>query len=231
MNDADALPLANTVHKPVGVIMLDTRFPRPVGDIGNPATWPFPVLYETVRGATARCAVRGGGEGLLEPFAQAGRRLVARGAGCLTTSCGFLAPFAPVLAERCGVPVAASSLQQVPWVAATLPRGRTVGVLTIAASALTPAILAAAGVPRETPVGTLEDGTFADTILNDLAALDTMAAEREHVAAARALVAAHPALGAIVLECTNMPPYAAAIAIETDLPVFSIVTLVAWLRG
>ena len=35
----------------LGIIMLDTRFPRPPGDVGNAATWPFPVQYRIVRGA------------------------------------------------------------------------------------------------------------------------------------------------------------------------------------
>ena len=215
----------------LGILMLDTRFPRPSGDVGHPATWPFPVLYATVPGADVTRAVRRGGEGLLEPFVAAGQALVARGAAMLTTSCGFLAPFGPTLAERCGVPVAASALSEVAWLADRLPAGQRPGILSIAASALTPEIMAAAGVPPGTPVGTLEGGSFADTILNDRAELDEVAARREHVAAALDLVRRHPDIGAIVLECTNMPPHADAIAAATGLPVHSIVTLVTRVRA
>ena len=217
-------------NAPVGILMLDTRFPRPPGDIGNVATWPFPVAYETVPGANVERAVRHGGEGLLEPFVEAGERVVARGARLVTTSCGFLAPFGPTFAERLGVPVVASSLVQARWIASVLPPGRRVGILTIAASSLAPAILEAADVPPDCPVGTLEGGHFADAILNDRDALDMDASRTEHVAAARELVAKHPDVGALLLECTNMPPHAAAIAEATGLPVFSIVTAVTLAR-
>ena len=225
------VPCGKGATASVGILMLDTRFPRPVGDVGNPATWPFPVLYATVPGADVERAVRLGGDGLLEPFARAGRMLVADGAAMLTTSCGFLAPFGPALAERCGVPVAASSLLQVPWIAQTLPPDRRVGILTIAASALAPSILKAAGIANGTPIATLEGGTFAEAILNDRTELDVVAAEREHVAAARDLLQRHPSVGAFVLECTNMPPYASAIRAEIGLPVFSIVSLVQWMHA
>ena len=215
----------------VGILLLDTRFPRPPGDLGHPATWPFHVRFATVRGADVERAVRRGGEGLLEPFVEAGRALAGEGVAMLTTSCGFLAPFGPTLARRCGVPVVASALMQVPWVECALPPGRRVGILTIAASALTPSVLRAAGVAPGNPIGTVEGGTFARTILDDRPTLDMEAARREHVAAARDLVRAHPEIGAIVLECTNMPPHAAAIAAAVGLPVFSIVTLVTWLHS
>lgn len=148
----------------------------------------------------------------------------------LTTSCGFLAPFGPALATRCGVPVAASALMQVPWVERTLPPGRRVGILSIAAASLAPAILEAAGIAAGAPMETLEGGRFADAILNDRPTLDMDAARREHVAATRALVARGD-VGAIVLECTNMPPHARAIVGATGLPVYSIVTLVNWMRS
>jgi hypothetical protein len=32
----------------LGIIMLNTRFPRVVGDIGNPSTFAFPVRYQIV---------------------------------------------------------------------------------------------------------------------------------------------------------------------------------------
>ena len=49
----------------VGMLMLETRFPRIPGDIGNAGTWPFPVLYKVVRGASPDHVVRRGAEGFL----------------------------------------------------------------------------------------------------------------------------------------------------------------------
>ncbi len=39
------------------------------------------------------------------------------------------------------------------------------------------------------------------------------------------MVDEHPEIGPIVLECTNMPPYARAVADVTGRPVYDITTL------
>src|ERR1700744_517421 len=102
----------------LGILMLEARFPRIPGDMGNAETWPFPVLYRVVRGATPERGVLEGARGLLPQFLDAAPELVALGAEAITTNCGFLSLFQRELSERVGVPVATSSLLQVPWVQA-----------------------------------------------------------------------------------------------------------------
>jgi len=140
---------------PLGILMLEARFPRIPGDMGNGETWPFPVLFRVVRGATPEKVVLLGAKGLLPDFIAAAQELVHLGAEAITTNCGFLSLFQRELAEAVQVPVATSSLMQVPWVQATLPPGKRVGVITVSKQSLTPAHLDAAGVPRDIPcVGT-----------------------------------------------------------------------------
>jgi Asp/Glu/hydantoin racemase len=67
---------------------------------------------------------------------------------------------------------------------------------------------------------------FTRVLLDDELELDVEAAREEHIRVARRLVGEHPDVGAIVLECTNMPPYADDIRRETGLPVFDITSLV-----
>ena len=216
----------------VGIVMLEARFPRVPGDMGHAGTWPFPVLRRVVRGASPDRVVRRGAEGLLERLVEAARALVREGADGITTSCGFLSLHQRALAEAVAVPVLASSLMQVAMVDRLLPPGRRAGILTISASALTPAHLAAAGVPEGAPIGTTEGGRgFTRTILGDEPTLDLDVARGDTVAAARALQGAHPELGAIVLECTNMTPYAVDVANATGLPVHSMVDLVTWFQA
>lgn len=210
---------------PLGILMLDTQFPRIPGDIGNPASFDFPVLYKTVRAATPDKAVRQSPEVLLPDFIDAGRALVAEGAAGITTSCGFLVLFQKELAAALPVPVLTSSLMQVPLVEALLPKGRRAGVLTISASSLSARHLVAAGVARDTPTGSTEGGrSFTQAILSDAPTLDVEAARAENVQAAVDMTGRYPDLGAIVLECTNMAPYAADIRTATGLPVYSILT-------
>jgi len=216
----------------VGILMLDARFPRIPGDMGNATTWPFPVHYRIVRSATPDRVVRRGAEGLLDTFIAAARDLVADGVDGITTNCGFLSLFQAELADAVGIPVATSSLMQVSMVNRLLPAGRRAGILTISASTLTPLHLDKAGVPEGTPVGTTEGGReFTRAILGNELELDVDAARRDNVDAARALVASNPDLGALVLECTNMVPYASDIRLATGLPVFSIETFVRWFQA
>jgi Asp/Glu/hydantoin racemase len=218
---------------PLGILMLEARFPRIPGDMGNAGTWPFPVLYRVVRGASPERVVLQGARGLLPDFVAAAQDLVAQGAEAITTNCGFLSLFQREIAAAVGVPVATSSLMQVPWVQATLPPGRRVGVLTVSKGSLTPAHLEAAGVPLDTPVMGTEGGRefFRVLIKADAVDMDVALAEQDILEAGRALVAAHPEVGAIVLECTNMPPYAAALQAAVGLPVFDIYSLITWFHA
>jgi Asp/Glu/hydantoin racemase len=213
----------------VGVLMLDTRFPRIPGDMGNATTFPFPVRYHRVSGAVPDLVVRRGAEGLLDAFIEAARHLEREGVGAITTNCGFLVKFQTQMAAAVHVPVFTSSLLLVPMVHRLLAPGRRVGVMTVNAPSLTPEHLAGAGIGSDIPlavIGMETEKEFTRVMLDDELELDVDAAREEHLRVARRLVSEHSEVGAIVLECTNMPPYAADIRRETGLPVFDITSLV-----
>lgn len=172
-------------------------------------------------------------EGLLEPFIAAARDLVDLGAEGITTNCGFLSIYQRQLAEAVQVPVATSSMMQVPWVQAALPPGKRVGIVTINASGITPAHLEGINVPLDTPVAGCEDGDEFFPVIIEAARpeLDLARACADVVAAAQSLKARHPELGAIVLECTNMAPYSAAVRAATGLPVYDIYSMTTWFHA
>lgn len=216
----------------VGILMLEARFPRIPGDMGNALTWPFPVHYKVVRDASPDRVVRNRAEGLLPAFIDAALELVADGVDGITTNCGFLSLFQAEIAAAVPVPVASSSLMQVAMVNALLAPGKCAGVLTISRSSLTKAHLEAANVPLTTPIGTTEGGAgFTRAILDNEMNLDVVAAHADNVQAAHDLVGPHPQIGALVLECTNMIPYAGAIRAATRLPVFSMGSFVTWFQS
>ncbi len=209
--------------------MLETRFPRIAGDIGNPDTWPFPVRFCTVSGASPQRVVREHADGLLQNFKDAAVQLVRDGADGISTTCGFLSLFQSELAAACDAPVAASSLMQAPMIQALLPPGKKLGILTISAATLSPEHLAAAGVPEGTPVvGTDNGQEFSRAILNDEATLDVDLAEQDVVAAGGILLDNNSDVGAILLECTNMAPYSRALQRTYDRPVFDIYSFLTW---
>lgn len=216
----------------VGILMLETRFPRIPGDMGNAETWPFPVLYKVVPGASPRRVVCEKAEGLLDGFLAAAAELVRLGADGITTTCGFLSLYQKEIAANVGVPVATSSLMQIPFIERVLPPGKRVGVLTVSAANLTPEHLSAAGADPATPiVGTDGGSEFSRVMINDEERLDVAAAQRDILAAGDRLVASHDGIGAVLLECTNMVPYARALSQRLRLPVFSIYTFVTWFQS
>lgn len=235
MGDADTIARGGKAlyGAPLGILMLEARFPRIVGDMGNALTWPFPVLYRVVRGATPERVVLDGARGLCGAFIEAAQELVTLGAEAITTNCGFLCLFQKELAAAVRVPVATSALMQVPWVQAMLPPGKRVGVVTVSGSTLTPAHLEAVAVPLDTPVAGTENGRefFRVLIKAEKQDLNVALAERDILDAGRALVTRHPDVGAIVLECTNMPPYAAALQSAVGLPVYDIYSMVSWFHA
>lgn len=211
----------------LGVVMLETRFPRPRGDIGNGQTFAFPVRYRTVCGASPRRVVVERDRALLAPFIDAARALESEGVAAVTTSCGFLALFQREMAAALAVPVWTSSLLLVAEIEAGWGDGRRVGVVTADAASLTAEHLVAVGARADTPIeGLASASRFRATLLENRAELDVDEAAEATTAAARRLVARHPEVVAIVLECTNMPPYAQAVRAVTGLPVHDITTLV-----
>jgi hypothetical protein len=212
----------------LGVLMLDTRFPRPPGDIGHPLAFGVPVRQRVVPGAFPREVVRSAAglraSGMAAAFVEAARALEAEGARAITTSCGFLVLLQRELQASVKVPVVSSALLQLPALLGEEPQ---VGVLTISAEHLTAEYLLAAGVPAgrlgDVPVqGVDPDGTFARAILGNLPAMDLAAAGADVLHAAEALQRRAPALRSVVLECTNMPPYAEALSDATGWRVRSL---------
>lgn len=206
----------------LGVIVLDTRFPRPPGDIGCSDTWAragIPVRLLTVPGASARRVVQAQDPALLGPFIDAARTLAAEGARLITTSCGFLAAWQAELQDAVNLPVVSSSLLQ----CAGLPAP---GIVTFDAASLHPGLLRKAGVPEGTPVQGLAPGCeLQSRILADDAVLDLAQAQADVVAAALQLVSRHPQVRTVVLECTNMPPYRDAVEQAIGRPVHDLETL------
>ena len=216
----------------IGVLMLETRFPRIPGDIGHAESFPFPLQYRVVRGATPDRAVRQDPRALVDDFIKAGRDLVDMGCDGITTTCGYLSLIQDQIKDALGVPVAASSLMQVPMAQALLPMGQKVGILTVSQAALTDAHLAAAGVPLGTPVVGTEGGrAFYDGFLNNRVEIDITACRADLLDAANRLCRDHPEVGAIVLECTNMVPFAYDIRRDTGLPVYSIESFLTWFQA
>jgi len=203
--------------------MLQTRFPRPPGDIGHPETFAFRVRRRIVGGATPLRVVRSDDPALLPPFIAAAHALLDEGCAAISTSCGFLARWQRELQAALPVPVWSSALLQLAELQA---QGRRCGVITIEAASLQPAHFDGVGADPATPVEGITTGSALHcTLLQDLPTLDEADAQAQVLAAAARLLAREPRLDTLVLECTNLPPYAQALGAATGLQVRDVVTL------
>ena len=214
---------------PLGVLLLDTRFPRGPGDIGNAVSYDFPVILKTVEGATVDRVVRSSDPSLLSPFVLAAKELEAQGACAITTSCGFLAPFQADVAEALDIPVFLSALIQIPL--AYMMTRRRVGVLTANSENLSTPYFRAAGVPDDLPMsvrGLETKPAFRGWIFDEGDRVDTEAVQQEVLDTARHLMASHADIGAFVFECHNLAPYAPAVAKALRRPVFDIISFAHW---
>ena len=208
--------------------MLDTQFPRWMGDIGCPNGWPVELLYQKVNGMFPKEIVRSSEtlqkHDVLPFFVRAAEDLISQGVGGITTSCGFLILLQNELQSRLPVPVITSSLLLLPKL---LADNATVGVLSMGELALGDAHFLAAGVlqkdlSRLRIQGVAPSEEFASAIMQNRLHMNFDAAQRSVVSAAVSLQKKSPELRHVVLECTNMPPYAKAIEAATGWQLHSL---------
>ena len=212
----------------IGVLCLETSFTKIPGHIRNPATFGFPVVYKVVAGATPDRVVRQADPRLLGPFISAARELEAGGVAAIAGACGFLVLFQRQLADSVTVPLYASSLVQLPMVHRMLRKDRKVGLLAADKESLTRRHLAAIG-GESVPVciaGMAGQPEFREVILEGRRTeLDAARLRREVLTEVGRLAGDNPDMGALIIECTDLVPFAQAIQAAARVPVFDIVTL------
>jgi Asp/Glu/hydantoin racemase len=208
----------------LGILLLDTTFPRIPGDVGNERSYPFPVHIKKVHGATVQRVVYDADPTLRELFIDAARELESEGVVAITSSCGFLSPIQKDVAEAVNIPVFLSSLMQVPFAYAMTQR--KVAIVTANSQSMTELVRESAGITSNIPIEVvgMEDVTaFRDPILKDGATLDRKQIEDEMVIRTERLLQKNPEIGSFVFECHNLAPYAQAVQAATNKPVFDII--------
>jgi Asp/Glu/hydantoin racemase len=216
-----------TYGQAVGILVLDTDFPRIPGDIGNATTYPFPVRFKVVKGMRHEDIVCGEPDiSVCRRFIEEAKELEGEGVRAVTTSCGYFCYFQDEIADALDIPVFTSSLIQVPLVAKMLGKNNRVGIVCGNSKALTKTHLKKAGIDDSIRVAVAGLDENWD-LINDLGPRARLEGfEKGLSKVAQELVTRHSDIGAFVFECTNFPPGAAAVQEATGLPVFDIVTLV-----
>lgn len=212
----------------VGILLLDTYVPFIPGDVANATTYPFAVRFQKVEGFTVKRALDQDPT-VFDDLLIAAESLVKQGVRAITGDCGFMGIHQQKLAQALDVPVFLSSLTQIPFIGCLIGPESKIGVVTADSKSLNMELLTAVGVPDASNVivaGLEDQPNFYQFAIEETGILDTEAVEREVVSVARQIVADHRQVRAILLECSLIPPYGAAIQSAVNLPVFDYITMI-----
>ena len=215
---------------PVGVLCLDSQFPKPPGHLRNPTSFDFPVVCSVIKGVDVKKMLFDPSPELMAPFIEAAIQLEKDGVKAIAGSCGFMALFQKEIASAVKVPVLLSSLVQVPLVKTLHGPEAKIGVLTASSQALTPAHFEGVGANIDDVVIKGMEGhpEFWETIIEGKRHdFDMEKLEKEICTAAREL-AEENGLDALVLECTDLSHFARKIQEAVNLPVYDVDSMVEY---
>jgi len=215
----------------IGVMHLESTHPLEPGNVQNASSFPFPVLYEAVRGlpyAQLKCGDPAGDAPILDAIA----RLEAQGVSVIVGACGSFAYWQKLAVEHANVPVFTSIMTQVPFVLAGLPSSQRLGVVSAVAEAYTERVREQCDIREPERIVLLQavDVPAFLPLMGDKPVLDHTAIEKGLV---QLLVEAQEQegdIGAWLFQCSELPPYAAAVQKATGLPVFDMSTLIEHLH-
>lgn len=219
----------------VGILMLETVFPRIVGDVGNARTFPFPVKYRIVKDVFPDHKIPSNAdEVLLNAFIKAAKELEQGGCRAITTSCGFLAGFQKELAEAVDIPVFTSVLALIPLIHTMVGAKKSIGIFTEKASLMTEYLFQRNGwSEKDIPIhvsGLPEQSDFSRMVISDHVE-GNLEGIRECIAKmTEEHMEKYPDTGAIVLECQNFAPYGERIQEIADVPVFGLNQMVEFIE-
>ncbi|GAA2007873.1 aspartate/glutamate racemase family protein [Microbacterium ulmi] len=214
----------------IGVVMLDFDSPFVPGDMGNAATYSRPAAFRAVPGLSVSAILEDDAGAFEAAVVDAALELAAGGVRAITSNCGFMIRYQDAVAAAVApVPVGLSSLVQLPMLAALLPAGGRIGIVTADARVLDAAFVERflPGLGARVAVHGLESApSFRQTMFELGDELDADGIRREVVDAVAMLTRREPDVSALLFECAALPAYSSAVQSEFPrLPVFDFGTL------
>ena len=216
----------------IGILMLDMKAPLIPGNVGNASTYTFPVRYKVLEGIPSDwwCDAEGASLKRQEKFIETALELEKEGVRAITTGCGFFAKYQKAASEKLTVPLFNSPLLLVPMVSHMIGKNKRVGIISAGANHLAGPFLKNVGIDESIPIavdGLDDKEEFTKVhVTQEKDTIDVKKVEAEVVDVAKRLVKNHPDVGAIVYECSDLPPFAAAAQEAVNLPIFDFITLI-----
>jgi hypothetical protein len=204
--------------------------------VRNASAFPFPIQYEIAEAVDIWALVHEEDKSpCRESILRAAEKLERMGCRAIAAECGYFAYFQRDVAAHVEVPVFMSSLLQVPFAQSLIGPDQVVGILMAREEQLREAHLEAVGIRLGSNYvigGAEDDGRCAEfeklwykPKRPDPPGATYEIAEIEFVGVAVEFFRAHPNMGAMLLECTGMQPFARALQREIDIPIFTWGTL------
>jgi len=228
-----------TVYGPtVGIIQLPANIPMLPGDMGNPTTFNFPVLYELITDIDPFWVLASEPHPVvMEKTIEACKNLEMQGVRSIIGNCGFFANYQPEVAKHINIPFFNGSLMQVPMILTSIGLEKKVGILTankpllVDAPACKNCGVSDDDFKNRIVIYGAEEGEMMNRVTGEKGSFNPKALERELVDLANKMIAENPDIGAVVLECTEFPPYAHAIQDAIRLPVWDFVTMTNFMHA
>lgn len=217
----------------IGILLIENYVPYIPGDTANATSYEFPVRFERLQGITPS-RLFAHDTSMLDVVIKAGRSLVENGVQAITGDCGFLAIYQNEIADTLGVPVFLSSLLQLDFMARIVPPSRSIGIVTASKQALDDELLSRVThvPPDRLAIAGLDNAPhFADAVFEENGVFDDEIVEEEVLAVTDQIMESGREIGAILLECSLLPPYAAAVQKRTGLPVFDYNTMIRYVHS
>lgn len=218
----------------IGILVQDVHYPLLPGNVVNGYTYDFPVRFQVVPGAN-QARMHTGDATLVPELVATAKLLEQEGCRAVCAACGYFGHFQSSVANQVDIPVYLSSIVQVPWIRVGLRSGQTIGVLCADKKNLTDSLFDACGVSREdyarcriAGAGHLPEFS---ALLERRGHFDNEILQQELINLAKQLVCDNPDIGAILLECSDMPPYAAAIQRALALPVYDFISMIKYVQS
>ena len=213
---------------PIGILLLNARYPLMPGNMAHAASFDFPVRYKVVDLPTGWWQDLN--EEKYQTFIGAAKELQDEGVRAITTGCGLFVVWQERAAEELDIPICISPLLMAPMLSKIIGRQKKLGIITAAGRRLKePHFLDASGIDEIMPfvIGELDTcSEFMDCIrFQRKMEMDTVRFQQQVVQIAKDMIDKDPAIGAFLLECSDIPPFAAAISEETGLPVFDFIAM------
>lgn len=214
----------------LGIICVALDYPKLPGNVANATTFAYPVLYREVRFPIEQLFA--GDPALRDMIVEAARDLERQGVRAIIGACGYFAHFQRDVAAAVGVPVFLSSLCQLPLVKMGIRPDESIAVIAADGNSIDDDLLAQVGTDTSRLiVQNVGDRESFAPIRWSCEPLDNGRLTDDLCDLTRELTTAHPEIGAVVLECSDLPPYAAAIQKACGRPVFDFITLANWVAA